>query len=228
MERKGNCSSENVLYYARILFVWVCLLGQVGHVVAKRLKVEVETPGTLPELVGEGSQIQGDGPDAERNIEQEGFVLPARNGWERTRAAIHTGTFARVGHAVRFFCPWRRRVRKTRGMERGAGRAYASALFVQRMWIDAYRFARTVGHHRGRGFGSHTRISRIVLPEKCVCGCFCLLWEQRIGGSGFPRQVRGVWKGCFRRMCPIENLVVESCGLYQWRCFPEDAGRGAD
>ena len=105
---------------------------------------------------GEGSQIQGDGPDAERNIEREGFVLPARNGWEGQRAAIHTGTFARVGHAVRFFCPWRRRVRKTRGMERGAGRAYASALFVQRMWIDAYRFARTVGHHRGRGFGSHT------------------------------------------------------------------------
>ncbi len=78
-------------------------LGQVGHVVAKRLKVEVETPGTLPELVGEESQIQGDGPDAERNIEREGFVLPARNGREGQRAAIHTGTFARVGHAVRFF-----------------------------------------------------------------------------------------------------------------------------
>ena len=45
MERKENCSSENALYYARILFVWFCLLGQVGHVVAKRLKVEVETPG---------------------------------------------------------------------------------------------------------------------------------------------------------------------------------------
>ena len=151
MERKENCSSENALYYARILFVWFCLLGQVGHVVAKRLKAR-DVTGTG----GEESQIQGDGPDAERNIEREGFVLPARNGREGQRAAIHTGTFARVGHAVRFFCPWRRRVRKTRGMERGAGRAYASALFVQRMWIDAYRFARTVGHHRGRGFGSHT------------------------------------------------------------------------
>ena len=52
MERKENCSSENALYYARILFVWFCLLGQVGHVVAKRLKVDVETPGTLPDLVG--------------------------------------------------------------------------------------------------------------------------------------------------------------------------------
>lgn len=31
---------------------------------------------------GEESQIQGDGPDAERNIEREGFVLPARNGRE--------------------------------------------------------------------------------------------------------------------------------------------------
>ena len=51
MERKENCSSEGVLYYARILFVWVCLLGNVGHAVAKRLKVEVESPVTLPELV---------------------------------------------------------------------------------------------------------------------------------------------------------------------------------
>lgn len=93
MERKENCSSEGVLYYARILFVWVCLLGNVGHAVAKRLKVEVETPGTLPELVGEESQVQGDGPDAERNIEREGLVLPARNGREGQRAAIHTGTF---------------------------------------------------------------------------------------------------------------------------------------
>ena len=58
MERKGNCSSENVLYYARILFVWFCLLGQVGHVVAKRLKVEVETPGTLPELVGKKAKYK--------------------------------------------------------------------------------------------------------------------------------------------------------------------------
>ena len=29
-------------------------------------------------------------------------------------------------------------------------------------------------------------------------------------------------------MYPIESLVVESCGLYQWMCFPEDAVRGAD
>ena len=46
------------MYYARILFVWVCLLGQVGHVVAKRLKVEVETPGTLPELVGKEAKYK--------------------------------------------------------------------------------------------------------------------------------------------------------------------------
>ena len=58
MERKENCSSENALYYARILFVWFCLLGQVGHVVAKRLKVEVETPGTLPELVGKKAKYK--------------------------------------------------------------------------------------------------------------------------------------------------------------------------
>ena len=58
MERKENCSSENALYYARILFVWVCLLGHVGHVVAKRLKVEVETPGTLPELVGKKAKYK--------------------------------------------------------------------------------------------------------------------------------------------------------------------------
>ena len=134
---------------------------------------------------GEESQVQGDGPDAERNIEREGLVLPARNGREGQRAAIHTGTFAHVGHAGRFFCPWRRWVRKTRGMARGAGRAYASALFVQRMWIGAYRFARTVGHHSGRGFGSHTN-QQDRIAGKCVCGCFCLLCEQRIGGSGLP------------------------------------------
>lgn len=58
MERKENCSSEGVLYYARILFVWVCLLGNVGHAVAKRLKVEVETPGTLPELVGKKAKYK--------------------------------------------------------------------------------------------------------------------------------------------------------------------------
>ena len=58
MERKENCSSENALYYARILFVWFCLLGHVGHVGAKRLKVEVETPGTLPELVGKEAKYK--------------------------------------------------------------------------------------------------------------------------------------------------------------------------
>ena len=105
MERKENCSSENALYYARILFVWFCLFGTSGPCRGKTFESGSGNARTLPELVGEESQIQGDGPDAERNIEREGFVLPARNGREGQRAAIHTGTFARVGHAVRFFLP---------------------------------------------------------------------------------------------------------------------------
>ena len=58
MERKENCSSEGVLYYARILFVWVCLLGNVGHAVAKTFESGSGTPGTLPELVGKKAKYK--------------------------------------------------------------------------------------------------------------------------------------------------------------------------
>ena len=196
MERKENCSSEGVLYYARILFVWVCLLGNVGHAVAKRLKVEVETPGTLPELVGKKAKykvtdltLKGtlNGRDLCFLREMAGRDKERQSTPGRLRTLDMRGvSFARGGGGVR----------KTRGMARGAGRAYASALFVQRMWIGAYRFARTVGHHSGRGFGSHTN-QQDRIAGKCVCGCFCLLWEQRIGGSGLPPTYESHLEGGF-------------------------------
>ncbi|WP_278766321.1 leucine-rich repeat domain-containing protein [Paraprevotella clara] len=207
MERKGNCSSENVLYYARILFVWVCLLGQVGHVVAKRLKVEVETPGTLPELVGKEAKykvtdltLKGtlNGRDLCFLREMAGRDKERQSTLGRLRVLdMRYVSFARGGGGYVRHGEWR----EVQGEHTLPPYLFSECGLTH---IDLPERLDTIAE----GALGATRISRIVLPENVFVGASAFYGSNELAEVVFPRQVRGVWKGAFEGCAQLKTLSL--------------------
>lgn len=207
MERKGNCSSENVLYYARILFVWFCLLGQVGHVVAKRLKVEVETPGTLPELVGKKAKykvtdltLKGtlNGRDLCFLREMAGRDKERQSTPGRLRVLdMRYVSFARGGGGYVRHGEWR----EVQGEHTLPPYLFSECGLTH---IDLPERLDTIAE----GALGATRISRIVLPENVFVGASAFYGSSELVEVVFPRQARGVWKGAFEGCAQLKTLSL--------------------
>ena len=207
MERKENCSSENALYYARILFVWFCLLGQVGHVVAKRLKVEVETPGTLPELVGKKAKykvtdltLKGtlNGRDLCFLREMAGRDKERQSTPGRLRVLdMRYVSFARGGGGYVRHGEWR----EVQGEHTLPPYLFSECGLTH---IDLPERLDTIAE----GALGATRISRIVLPENVFVGASAFYGSNELAEVVFPRQARGVWKGAFEGCANLKTLSL--------------------
>lgn len=207
MERKENCSSENALYYARILFVWFCLLGHVGHVVAKRLKVEVETPGTLPELVGKEAKYKVTDLTLKGTLNGRDLCfLREMAGRDKERQStpghlrvldMRDVSFARGGGGYVRHGEWR---------EVQEEHTLPPYLFSEcgLTHIDLPERLDTIAE----GALGATRISRIVLPEDVLVGASAFYGSSELAEVVFPRQARGVWKGAFEGCAQLKTLSL--------------------
>ena len=207
MERKENCSSEGVLYYARILFVWVCLLGNVGHAVAKRLKVEVETPGTLPELVGKKAKykvtdltLKGtlNGRDLCFLREMAGRDKERQSTLGRLRTLDMRGvSFARGGGGYVRHGEWRE-VQGEHTLPPYLFSECGLAHIVLPERLDTI----------AEGALGATRISRIVLPENVFVGASAFYVSSELAEVVFPQQTKAIWKGAFEGCTQLKVLSL--------------------